>query len=88
VTSCDAECQAGRGRGRDQRGRVSRDRMSRDRVSRDRVRRDRMSRDRMSRDRMSRDRMSRGGSTIPTAFSCPGLKNFSFILLTFCMFFV
>jgi pentapeptide MXKDX repeat protein len=78
VTSCDGECQAdrgqGQGRGRMSRDRMSRDRMSRDRVSRDRMSRDRMSRDRMSRDRMSRDRMSRGGSTIPTAFSCPGFK--------------
>ncbi len=85
VASCDGECQADRGQGRD-RDRMSRDRMSRDRMSRDRMSRDRMSRDRMSRDRVSRDRMSRyrisrGGSTIPTAFTCPGFKkkNFRFI---------
>ena len=46
--------------------------------------RGRMSRDRVSRDRMSRDRMSRGGSTIPTAFSCPGFKFlFQFHLTNF-----
>ena len=81
VASCDGECQADRSQGRDRgrmsRDRVSRDRMSRDRMSRGRMSRDRMSRDRMSRDRMSRDRMSRGGSTIPTAFSCPGLIKIS-----------